>query len=128
MRLGIWYSARGNILWEIDMKKPIIAIDFDDVIGGFNPAFIRFHNQLFHSNVEYEDIIDYDMTRFYGVELPELLSRIERFCHHQHDTIEPIEGAVSGLACLAPHYDVQVVTSRCESLRDHTQLGRPPVG
>lgn len=103
------------------MKKPVIAIDFDDVVGDFNNAFANFHNKNFGTKIKYQDIIIFDMWTVYGVDLKTILQRIELFCHNHHETIIPIEGAEDAIYSLNEKYELHIVTSRCESLKEITE-------
>ncbi len=98
------------------MKKPVLAVDFDDVVAGFNAAFVQYNNEYFGTNIPYEGIYTYDMPLLYGVDSDTLHRRVMEFCHEHHDRIEPIEGALESLAELKRRYRLEIVTSRCESI------------
>lgn len=102
------------------MKKPVVAVDFDDVVANFNLSYTHHHN-TFHKEpiMTFEGIYTYDMTELYGVPIEELVHRVRYFCHNHHDEITPIASRDSLLE-LSRQFDPHVVTSRCESLRDIT--------
>lgn len=99
------------------MKKPVIAVDFDDVIADFNRAFLTFHNRTYCSTVAYEDICAFDAYTVFGVERTEFHRRLLEFCNTQQHTAEPIDGANTALQALSKDYELHVVTSRCDSLQ-----------
>lgn len=97
--------------------KRIVAVDFDDIIAGFNYAFACWHNRRFGTSVKYEDITTYVMTDVYRIDMETLLDRIHVFCHSHHHEIQPIEDAYLELLILSEYFELHIVTSRCESLR-----------
>lgn len=101
-------------------KKPVVAVDFDDIVAGFNMAYHQWHNRQFGSTFQYSDLVTFDMCTLYGVDAQTLSTRVSRFVHEHHHEILPIEGVKEGLQRLAAVCDPQVVTSRCESLRTLT--------
>ena len=104
------------------MTKPVLAVDFDDVIAGFHHAFTGFHNTHYGTNVAYEDVYCYDMALVYGTDQASINARIFEFHEHHHDTLEPIEGAIRNLRILKQKYFLALVTSRCESTAEKTVL------
>jgi uncharacterized HAD superfamily protein len=104
------------------MPKPILAVDFDDVLAGFQLAFMHYHNEQYGTTVTYEGITSYWTHEVYET-TPEVIgARIMDFCAGHHDTVMPIEGALESLRALSQKYNPVVVTSRCESLRPVTYL------
>jgi uncharacterized HAD superfamily protein len=100
--------------------KLVVAVDFDDIVGGFNMAFHQWHNRFYGTKFLYNDLITFDMCALYGIDVAELSLRCNRFVHEFHHEILPIAGAVEGLRALHESYDLQLVTSRCESIRTLT--------
>lgn len=103
------------------MRKPVIAVDFDDVVGGFNAAFLAFHNSNYGSNIMFDQISDYALYNVYQVSRETIHSRIMHFLTNHHDDIGIIEGAEAGLQTLKSRYDLQIVTSRVGELRPVTE-------
>jgi uncharacterized HAD superfamily protein len=99
--------------------KPVLAVDFDDVIAGFNQAFTDHCREHYGTNVPYESIFTYDMELLYGATREEIRRRV-LFSHYYHDTIEPIDGAIESLSRLSEHFRLELVTSRCESIKEIT--------
>lgn len=99
-----------------------LAFDFDDVIADFNGGYVNFHNRTFGTpTVSFDDITDFDMTKIYGVEHDTIVARVMKFCHEHHDEIEPWADAEPCLRRLSEKYELHIVTSRCETLRDTTE-------
>jgi uncharacterized HAD superfamily protein len=102
------------------MPKPVLAVDFDDVVAGFNLAFSQWHNTHHGTAVTYEDIYSYDMAHMYGTDQHTANKRVFDFCHHHHDAVEPLHGAIAHLRLLRKRYTLIMVTSRCESIEEIT--------
>jgi 5'(3')-deoxyribonucleotidase len=82
------------------MTKPVLAVDFDDVVAGFNQAFIKYHNENYGTNVQYADIVTYDMAQTYGADNSIIEERVFDFYHNHHDMIEPLDDAIEHLLML----------------------------
>lgn len=101
--------------------RPIIAIDFDDVIAGFNSAYVEYSKKKYKTTITYETAYTFDMPKLYGVPPEEIVSRVKRFCHEHHDSISPIVGTALALKILSERYILHVVTSRCQTLSGITE-------
>lgn len=101
-------------------QRPVVAVDFDDVIGGFNRAFYAWHNEHYGTNIAFHEIVSYDMPRLLGIDVAQLHRRVDRFVDECHHRILPLEGAFAGLNRLAKDFELHVVTNRCETLAPTT--------
>ncbi len=100
---------------------PTIAVDFDDVVVNFNRAYINHHNDNYGDpQITFQDAVTFDMAKLYGITPNEVVKRVRRFCTNHHDDMTLRTGAREGLARLSDQFDLQIVTSRCESFRDIT--------
>jgi uncharacterized protein len=102
------------------MNKPILAVDFDDIVADFNRAFLAHHNEKYASTVSYNDITTFDLGVVYQIDRETFVERAEYFCHTEHDSIAPIDGAVDSLLHLRKTHDLHIVTSRWSSLEHIT--------
>ncbi len=101
--------------------KPVLAVDFDDVIANFNAAFSVFHNRVYGTDVEYERIFSHDMHLVYGCEESEMPERINAFYKSaEHDDMQPIDYVWSSLTELSKYYEIHIVTNRPASRREET--------
>ncbi len=101
-------------------ERPVVAVDFDDIVAGYNKAYHQWHNKHYGTTFTYDELVTFDMCALYGIDISTLGKRVDRFVEEHHDEILPIEGAKEGLQLLSSACDLQVVTSRCESLRGVT--------
>lgn len=103
------------------MALPVLSIDNDDVLVGFNRRFILYMNNLLSTNLTYDGFYSYDFGVMYPhIPRDDMLRHVERFCHTEHHLIEPEEGAVEGWSTLRELFAGHLNTSRCESTRDIT--------
>jgi 5'(3')-deoxyribonucleotidase len=104
------------------MMRPVIALDFDDVLMHFNAGFIEFHNRMHGTKIIYDDVRSYDMSQVYGCPTDVINGRVKAFyCSADHAQTEPIPGAVDAVKHLRKRYLLDIVTSRPEVFRDYTQ-------
>jgi len=98
------------------MMKPVLAVDFDDVVNNFNHAFLLYNQFTHGARQQYEDLRTYDYCIDYGIYEEEAHERIWHFCHRLHHQVRPIEGVVTALRRLNDFYEIHMVTGRCESI------------
>lgn len=93
--------------------KPVVAVDFDDVIANFNAAFSAFHNRVYGTRVEYNRIFSHDMHLVYECEESEIPARLDAFYESpEHGNMVPIENVWSALTELSRRFEIHVVTNR----------------
>lgn len=98
----------------------VIAVDLDDVANNFNRAFNAYSKSVHGARQSYDDLKTYDLSIDYDIDEEETHRRIFDFCHNWHDTIKPIMNAIGALRLLKQEYELQMVTSRCESIEEIT--------
>lgn len=103
------------------MKQERLGIDLDDVVAGFNHAFIPYMNNILGTSVTYETHHSFFFPDVYGVPMEQMLEHLADFCHNGgHDNVQPLVGAPAALTLLESAYELHLITSRCESLIDIT--------
>ncbi len=98
------------------MVKPVLAVDFDDVVYPLNKTFFRFHNEKFGTSMQYEDHKSYHYVENFSFLTDDLvLERITLF-HQETDHL-----AVAPLLTrrhierMQVIYDLHIVTARCDN-------------
>lgn len=102
------------------MKKPIIAIDCDDVLASAAEAFIAFSNQRWGTRLTIEDI-DEDWSAMWQIDEAETIARSKEF--HASGLISDYreyDGSLPALEWLASYFDLVVATSRNSSINAET--------
>lgn len=101
-------------------QVPVLAVDSDDIVKGLNRAFSPYIYEKTGIFVPFDDIYSFHYEEVFDMSREQVMTYFEDFCTNRHHTIEPVPGALEGLATLAKHYELHLVTSRNESYRDIT--------
>ncbi len=96
-------------------KKPVIAIDIDEVLFPFTPEFLASHNAKHGTSLEPSDITNYhyieELYNFKGGEDSEDL--IESFFNEVYKgNIGPYNGAIEAIEKLKKNFTLEIVTAR----------------
>ena len=54
------------------MQKKIIGIDCDEVLCLLMQDFIQYMNQRFNIGMKYEDLKEYDLNKYFGLDRPDV--------------------------------------------------------
>jgi 5'(3')-deoxyribonucleotidase len=102
------------------MRRPVIAIDLDDVLSASADGFAAYSNERWGGDYKPENYLE-NWAIYWGVSLEEALKRSKEY--HSSDAVvryRHSEPAVPVLRALRPKYDLVVVTSRRISFKQHT--------
>lgn len=101
--------------------KPVVVIDYDDVLFHFMWSLFNYHNTHFGTSYRFEEIVSYELTTLFGCSEEEKQRRVERFYNSSHlDKLEPVEGSVEAIAELKREFTLPIVTARHEGLKRST--------
>lgn len=104
------------------MKKPIIALDIDDVLSHTAQTIINYGNEKWGHDHTLDDFNE-RMSEMWRVDADEAHRRWNEFMYSGNfETLAPIIEARQALEKLQARYTLIAVTSRRESLLDITQL------
>lgn len=106
------------------MAGKVIAVDIDEVLAGFLPSLINFHNDTYNSSLTMEDFFSYEFHHVWGDTYDECQIKMGKFFSSNYfiHGIKPIDGAIECLKKLKEHgFDLQIVTSRQYFLADNTR-------
>lgn len=103
------------------MAKPVIAVDFDDVVFETGPNFITHYNSRYGTSAELKDLYS-NKAETWGISGPEFTDRVNDFLDSDDGrSIRPCDGAVSAINQLIERYELHIVTGRDDSLADATE-------
>ncbi|MDQ3065065.1 MAG: hypothetical protein M3Q36_02235 [bacterium] len=103
------------------MKKPIIAVDIDDVLSQSVSAMLRFSQELYGQSLSHDDY-DEDLSIMWQVSKEEAEERWLKFLEQEPMRhYDVIESAVDVLTKLKQKYTLLAVTSRRQSLVEITE-------
>jgi uncharacterized HAD superfamily protein len=101
--------------------KPVLAVDFDDVLFPFMDRFVPHYNEKYGESFCMDDYFTFEFHEVWGGTSARAFECVSTFFHMPHDGIPPKEGSMQGVAALAERYELVIVTSREEDLRPQTQ-------
>lgn len=102
-------------------KRRKIGIDFDDVLFAFNQSYTEHHNRMYGTDMSFDQITNFDMEKVWNIPMTEILPRIETFYNSEdHEKTNVLAGAAEAIQKLKETYDLYVVTSRPDRMRDAT--------
>mmetsp|Transcript_21266 Transcript_21266/g.34574 ORF Transcript_21266/g.34574 Transcript_21266/m.34574 type:complete len:249 (+) Transcript_21266:4178-4924(+) len=103
--------------------KPVIAVDLDEVLGGFVPSLCGFHNEKYGTDFVLEDFHSYRFCEVWGGTNEAAVGKVFEFFESEHfqHRLFPLNDAYLVLSGLAPRFDFVVVTSRQHVIEDATK-------
>jgi 5'(3')-deoxyribonucleotidase len=101
--------------------KPVLAVDFDDVLFPFMDQFVPHYNETYDASFVHDDYFTFEFHEVWGGTPDAAFECVSTFFHRSHDGIPPVPGAVEAVHELSRHYDLVIVTARDEELRSHTE-------
>lgn len=106
---------------ELTSKKPVIGVDFDDVLFKCNEALADFHNRLYSTSYSVGDVTTFDLSSVWNCTPEEAEERFEHFFKSTfHHETEMVFGAKAALETLNETYDIVIVTARPSASKDAT--------
>jgi uncharacterized HAD superfamily protein len=103
------------------MTKPVLGIDFDDVVYDFNGGYIAWHNKKYGTTVTYENLSSHDMAKVWRVPIETVWQRVDEF-HREldEDSVPLMPGAQLALKLLKERYQLEIITARSLSIKEKT--------
>ena len=105
------------------MKKPLLAVDIDNVLADFNEAFVNYANKNWNSNITLDQITE-DWAKLFGIDDAEWQRRAkELFSDNSrlYRNLPLIAGVERELAKLEQHFDIIAITSRSRGAENATR-------
>lgn len=97
----------------VPSKKPVIGVDFDDVLFKCNEALADFHNTLYGTSYSVGDVTTFDLSTVWNCTPEETQERFDHFFRSAfHHETEMVLGAKDALKALNETYDIVIVTAR----------------
>ncbi|MCK5085105.1 hypothetical protein KAK05_00155 [Candidatus Parcubacteria bacterium] len=100
----------------------IIGIDLDEVLADFSKNFIAFYSDTNKTSYKMDEMYSYDLSEVWK-ETPEKIKRsIYDFYDSQYfENIRPISGSIEGVDILSQKYELQIITSRQNDIKEKTE-------
>lgn len=104
-----------------NQKSKRIGFDFDEVLMNFCDPLRLYSNNIDRTNLQGEHYTSYDLSKTWKCTPEEATKRVIDFYYSEHHfNALPVEGAVEGIKILKEDYDLFVITSRPEKIREIT--------
>ena len=95
------------------INKPVVVINYDNVLKNTWLALCLFHNAHHGTNYTPETMTNFDLSVSWGCSKEEVCQRLDIFFRSEHDTeATPVDGAFEALKQLSWHYELHIVTAR----------------
>jgi uncharacterized HAD superfamily protein len=103
------------------MKKPVLGLDFDDVLMDFRSTLDEYHNEKHGTNLTREGAVSYSLPDSWDCSEDEAAKRVVGFYEsdHHHAAL-PVDMAQEAITKLARKHDFVIITSRPEFIKDRT--------
>ena len=106
----------------MSIPKHTVAVDLDEVLGGFLPALTQWHNRVYGTSFELSDYKSYSYCDLWGGSNEETVAKVHRFFDSPEfaSGVLPMENAAEVLRSLLPRCNFYVVTSRQHVIAQQT--------
>ncbi|GBG28650.1 Hypothetical Protein FCC1311_048712 [Hondaea fermentalgiana] len=104
-------------------SRPVVALDIDEVLGGFLPALLKFYNKKHDTSYKLDDFFSYKFCEVWGGTNEETLDEIFEFFKTDYfrKDLKPLPHASETLAEMKSKFKFVVVTSRQHEIEDETR-------
>lgn len=93
------------------MRKPVIAVDVDEVLSPYIDGLIHWHNREYGTALQVNDFHTYEFHKVWGGSRDEAIAKGTAYFENR-GPVQPMAEANSVLTRLQQHYEFIVVTSR----------------
>lgn len=106
----------------VEGKRPVVAVDVDEVLGHFVHQLCRFHNAKYRTTLTPDDFVSYNFHEVWGGTRGEADSKMRLFFDSPFflDGIPAVKGAAEVLKRHRERVELHIVTSRQHVLEEHT--------
>jgi uncharacterized HAD superfamily protein len=107
----------------MNKRKPVIAVDIDEVLADFIAYFVNYHNLTYRTRMTRDKVFSFSLHEVFEVTKEDITEKMIRFSSEGHDTkITLVPGAQEGIdALLKKGYELHLVTSRPEAIQKQTE-------
>jgi hypothetical protein len=123
IRKEVPFLEKGNKFIMSLTKKPILAIDIDEVLAQFIPTLAVFHNEVHGTNYTAESFVSYEFHRIWGGSVLECNAKVDAFFESKYfkEDIIPVPGAKESLLILKEDFELHIVTARQHKYETQTR-------
>jgi uncharacterized HAD superfamily protein len=97
----------------------LIGIDLDEVLARFRLGFSNWHNAIYGTNLNLEQVTEYNVTKAMGLERPIVHDRLREFAKTpEFKTVSPVKGAAYGVKKLSEKNELMLITARLKEYKN----------
>lgn len=104
-------------------SRKVIAVDIDEVLADFLSYFVYFHNLMYKTSANKNDMKKYYLHEVFNVDRDEMSIRYLEFkALHLLERLEPVKGAKEGIkALIKKGFEPHLVTARPQVIEQETK-------
>ena len=104
-------------------SKKVIAVDIDEVLADFISYFVYFHNLMYKTSTDREDVKKYYLHEVFQTDREEMTIRYLEFkALHLIERLKPVKGSLSGIKELIKKgFEPHLVTARPQVIETETR-------
>lgn len=126
LKMSSFTSSTSPLVSEKKFKKPIVAVDIDEVLALFIPTLADFHNEHYgkgQTTLTAESFVSYEFHNVWGGSKEECSDIMDHFFDSDHfkSRVNPVPKAFEVLSELKQTYDLHIVTARQHKVEDLTR-------
>lgn len=100
--------------------KEIVALDLDDLVFPFMETYVPYINAHKGTSFVVEDFFSFNFEEVVGGTRVESVAFVERFFDQMDRPPAPVKGSREAVSKLSDEYDLAIVTSRTDAMRERT--------
>ena len=99
----------------------IIGVDLDEVLADTLSAIIKFHNEVYGTELEKGDFNSYRFQEIWGGTRQEAIKKVYRFQSTNYSrNVKPVPGSIEGIKKLKEGNELILITSRPHDVKNQT--------
>ncbi len=100
----------------------IIALDMDDILCNTQEIFIKFYNETYNENLDFDDFDKYDISDIKDISKERGSQILEEFDKSSYfDMIRPLENAQKVVSELSKKHKLIIITARTSEVKNQTK-------
>jgi uncharacterized protein len=100
-----------------------IGIDLDGVLADVVPAFLSWHNRIYGTNLTFDQVTDFDLSKVWGGTHEENIQKIMD-CYESPEfrAVQPVKGAIEAIQRLSNEHELVIITARPTQVVDLSRM------
>lgn len=100
----------------------IIALDMDDILCNTQEIFIKFYNDTYNDNLDFDDFDEYEISDIKNISKEKGAQILEEFDKSDYfNMIEPLKNSQKVVSELSENHKLIIITARTSKVEDQTK-------